>query len=1092
MQLVSTSWLLLLLTPALLILPTAPVAAPAAETGPGSTTPGRQGKRPLEHKDAEHWKSIREQVVGRRGKFVAFAINPQVGDGLLYWRDLDAGRTFKYGRGTGPAFTHDEDFLVFLIEPSYAEKRKFKLEQLKKGGTSGSEKGASGSGASRGRPGRDEDFLQRRRRGRRGGQAGSKASRKGPKLDLRAVRLADQSVVKALRNIKSFKLPEAGPAVLAYMLEEMPKKKGKKKGKKKAKKKATKKGAGKGDRSQEVAAKGEDDDADKASAAKGNTLVLFDLGSGKELMRIKSVSTYSFPAKRQALYYVQEAKDKSQRGGLFAIDLSGDLSGDLSKLASPVTVHEGPGVFKSITVDREARRLAYLFQKADLPKPKKPKAPASKEVAAGAIAKAAKSVSTSQKGPKKKPKIDPKKEPYALYLWDWQAERAKLVAKAGKSKGLFPGYRVSPDTRLRFSRDASKLLFGMAKPLLDDIPPQLKEDKVTLDLWHYKDPLIQPMQAKRASQERKRAITHVMDIEADRIIHLGDEYLEQPRFLGKSGDIMLASRSRPYKRLLSWDGSYADYYIYKTKDARGSMVMRKFAGRPSPSDSGRYLAYFDRNKQWHLIDNESGKDTNLSQGIAVSFAREDWDKPAKASSYGLAGWSTDDRFVFIYDRYDIWRFATDGSSQTCITEGFGRDEYLSFRIVQTDPDAFGLDMSKPVLLRTTHTETMSSGFYKCRLDEEGEPMRLVFQKRSFGRRLTKAKDGERLFFRRSTFHEFGDLWTAGKDFTNMKRISDANPQQRKILWGRGEIVRWRSNDGRRIKGALYKPENFDPQKKYPMIVYTYEKRSQNLHSYRSPLPGTSPSASYYVSNGYLWFEPDIHYKVGHTGQSAYDCVIPGVLHLIDKGYVDEKAIGIAGHSFGGYQSAYLVTRTKLFKAAESGAPVSNMTSAYGGVRWSSGMSRAFQYEKTQSRIGGTLWDLPENYIENSPIFKADQVTTPVLMLHNDKDGAVPWYQGIEFFLALRRLGREVYLFNYVGEAHGLRRRANKVDWTRRMQEFFDHHLKGRPAPEWMRKGIPYIAREREKLRYIEKKATAVPASIKTPKTPPGTVGNGQK
>src|SRR5690606_12922672 len=118
------------------------------------------------------------------------------------------------------------------------------------------------------------------------------------------------------------------------------------------------------------------------------------------------------------------------------------------------------------------------------------------------------------------------------------------------------------------------------------------------------------------------------------------------------------------------------------------------------------------------------------------------------------------------------------------------------------------------------------------------------------------------------------------------------------------------------------------------------------------------------------------------------------------------------------QTSYLVTQTDLFAAAESGAPVSNMISAYGGIRWGTGMSRQFQYEQTQSRIGGTPWQYPLRYMENSPIFFADKVRTPVLILHNDQDGAVPWYQGIEYFMALRRLGKEAYLFNYVGEDHG--------------------------------------------------------------------------
>jgi dipeptidyl aminopeptidase/acylaminoacyl peptidase len=246
-----------------------------------------------------------------------------------------------------------------------------------------------------------------------------------------------------------------------------------------------------------------------------------------------------------------------------------------------------------------------------------------------------------------------------------------------------------------------------------------------------------------------------------------------------------------------------------------------------------------------------------------------------------------------------------------------------------------------------------------------------------------------------------------------------------------------------------------------MIVYIYEKLSQNLHQFVNPAPGTSINPAYYASNGYVVLMPDIVYTVGQPGQSALKCVLPAIQAVVDQGFVDDKAIGIQGHSWGGYQIAYMITQTQRFKAAAAGAPVANMTSAYDGIRWGTGLPRQFQYERTQSRIGGSLWEFPSRFIENSPVFQADRVKTPLLMLHNDQDDAVPWYQGIEYYLALRRLGKEVYLFNYVGEPHGLRKRANQRDYTVRMQQFFDHYLRGAPRPAWMEYGIPYRQREPE-------------------------------
>jgi len=331
----------------------------------------------------------------------------------------------------------------------------------------------------------------------------------------------------------------------------------------------------------------------------------------------------------------------------------------------------------------------------------------------------------------------------------------------------------------------------------------------------------------------------------------------------------------------------------------------------------------------------------------------------------------------------------------------------------------------------------------------------------FGYRTTKAEDADVLLFTRESFREFPDLWVSDLSFRDMRKMSDANPQMAEYRWGTAELVHWRSIDGAPLDGILYKPDGFDPSQQYPMMVYFYETMSDNLHAFQQPGPGgSSISVSFYVSRGYVVFIPDIHYRVGYPGQSALDCVVPGVLHVLGMGFVDPKRVGVQGHSWGGYQIAYLVTQTDVFAAAEAGAPVSNMTSAYGGIRWGTGMSRMFQYERTQSRIGGTLWQARRLYIENSPLFWADKIETPVLMLHNDEDTAVPWYQGIEFFVALRRLGKPVWLLNYNGEPHGITKYQNRKDFAIRMQQYFDHYLKGTPEPVWMAEGVPAVLKGR--------------------------------
>ena len=323
----------------------------------------------------------------------------------------------------------------------------------------------------------------------------------------------------------------------------------------------------------------------------------------------------------------------------------------------------------------------------------------------------------------------------------------------------------------------------------------------------------------------------------------------------------------------------------------------------------------------------------------------------------------------------------------------------------------------------------------------------------------------RFIFTRETFKDSPDLYYSDQNFTKPNRLSDANPQQAQYLWGTVELVKWTSMDGEELQGLLYKPENFDAGKKYPMITYFYERVTDRMHNYIAPAPSASTiRASEYVSNGYLVFMPDIPYKVGYPGQSAYDAIVSGVTQLLKQPFVDRDRLGIQGQSWGGYQVAYLVTRSNLFAAAMAGAPVANMTSAYGGIRWGTGISRMFQYEHTQSRIGKTLWQDPLLYMENSPLFKADRVETPLLMMHNDADGAVPWYQGIEMYMALKRLNKPVWLLTYNGEDHNLRFRQNRKDLSIRMQQFFDYYLKFAPAPEWMKNGVPAIEKG-IKMRY---------------------------
>jgi dienelactone hydrolase len=545
-------------------------------------------------------------------------------------------------------------------------------------------------------------------------------------------------------------------------------------------------------------------------------------------------------------------------------------------------------------------------------------------------------------------------------------------------------------------------------------------------------------------------------------VQLGDEAMESVS-PSNDGSYAIGSDNRKYRVVSDYDPGFADYYLVNTSDGSRKPLLAKQRGSYSLSPAAKYAIYFD-GKDWNSYSVADGRVANLTANIKAQFFNEENDLPQSPGSYGIAGWTKDDRDVLIYDRYDIWQISPDGTQAKDLTDGVGRKQKIVLRYFRLDPKERSIDPDKPMLLQADNEDTHDSGFFRDKVNSNEWPQKLLMAAKDFGN-PTKARDADVLMLTASRFDQFPDLWVTSGDFHELKRMSNGDAQRAQFNWGTAELVAYKNTDGVPLKGLLLKPDNFDPKKKYPMIVYIYERLTQGLHTFRPPAPGTSINPTFYVSNGYLIYMPDIVYTVGYPGPSALKCVLPGIQAVVDRGFVDENAIGIQGHSWGGYQIAYMVTQTNRFKAAAPGALVSNMTSAYSGIRWGTGLARQFQYERSQSRIGGSLWDYPLRFLDNSPLFRADRVQTPLLMIANDEDDAVPWQQGIEFYLALRRLNKEVYMFSYNGEKHGLRKRINQKDYTRRLQEFFDHFLKGAPSPEWMEKGIPYLQREKEKEKY---------------------------
>ena len=747
-----------------------------------------------------------------------------------------------------------------------------------------------------------------------------------------------------------------------------------------------------------------------AAATVGTPLVLRRLSGGVE-REFADVSDYTYTHDGRTLVYAVATKNPESTNGVYALPVL--AGGDPAPLVPLVT---GKGKYSRLTWDERQQRLALLSERED---------------AADPLARV------------------------KLYQWDRQAATAVAIEIAG----LSGGHTLSSKGTLSFSRDGERLFFGVALPPKaaktgDDGPVE----KAGFDLWHYLDDHIQPMQKSRAAAERNRTYRAVYHWATKKTVPLADINMSELN-ASEDGRYAFGSDDREYRRAAEYDRRYADLYVVNTATGERTPLATKQAGALSWSHMGNAAVHFD-GRHWFAVQVPSGARVNLTAAIPVKFFNEDDDHPDSPPPYGFGGWTRDGASVLLYDRYDLWQVNLDGRRAVNVTDGLGRAEGLQFRAVRLsdDPAERGFDPAKPLLLRAERLATRESGFYRDFLGRQIKPELLVMGPRAYSSPV-KAEKADKIMFTTSRFDEFPDLYVADADLKGMQRISEGAKQMEPFTWGKAELVSFRSLDGVALKGTLFKPDNFDPAKKYPLLVYIYERLTQGLHNFVPPAPGHSINVSYYVSNGYLVLQPDIAYRVGYPGPSALQCVLPAIDAVVAKGGVDESNIGIQGHSWGGYQIAYMLGQTKRFKAAAAGAPVANMFSAYNGIRWGPGIPRQFQYERTQSRIGGTPWQYPLRYLENSPIFQADKVTTPLLMLHNDADDAVPWYQGIEYFLALRRLEKEVYLFSYNGEPHGIRRRVNQKDYARRLQEFFDYQLKGAPKPDWMQRGIPFLEKE---------------------------------
>lgn len=656
----------------------------------------------------------------------------------------------------------------------------------------------------------------------------------------------------------------------------------------------------------------------------------------------------------------------------------------------------------------------------------------------------------------------------------WAYSTKEIIAEGTKVEGT-PGWTLNENTEFYFTPDGKRLFLGIGAIRPPKDTTIVDFETAQLDIWNWDAVYTPPQQRLNVNKTLKKTYSATIDLaEPGRIVPLTTSKFAGIRLMnGGLSEWVLASDNAKYARTTVWDyNNRYDFTLVNVKDGSRKVVAEGLdVGRFDMSPSGKYLVWFDNDEMnWFTYNTQTGEKVNLTARTGVPFYDEEDDHPTAAPAHEFSPkWFKDEDAVLIIDRYDIWKFAPDGSSAVNLTGGVGRQTHNRFKIMDPKPDtrkpnarrcgvARPLDPKQTVYLSVFNEESQENGFGRVNLAKPAKTLEYFTDTVSF-KYVAGTMTTDRLFYQKGNFRNCYDLYYTDDNFKTSTKVSAINPQMADYRWGRAELFHWNAYDGTPLKGLVFVPDGVKEGEKLPVMIYFYEKNANNLYSFWTPAPSRSTvNIPFYTSRGYIVFVPDIVYKVGHPGESAYNCICAGAEALCEKySIADKSRMAIQGQSWGGYQTAWLITRTNMFAAAGSGAPVGNMTSAYGGIRWGSGITRAGQYEHGQSRIGKSMWEpgALDLYIENSPVFHVDKVQTPVLIMHNDADGAVPWYQGIEFFSDLRRLDKPAWLLQYNKEAHNLVQRRNCKDLSIRLQQFFDYYLKGAPMPAWMKTGVPY-------------------------------------
>jgi dienelactone hydrolase len=970
-------------------------------------------KKPLTIDDYTKWRSIGDAAISGDGKWVTYVLRTanvpdEKANAVLHILNLETNEDVAVQHGTSGIFSPDSKWIVYSVDPA--------------GGARG------GRGA----------------RGAQGAQAAQGARGATPPLPPQRAELRNLAT-GSLQSWQDIQSAVFSPSSSHLVLKRKP---------------PTPPAAangGRGGSGSDAPPQSGGGGVDAQQRSRGTEVVLVDLKTGR-WQTLASVGDIVFTKKGDLLAYATDGAQKDGNG-LFVFD-----------------THSG----RTTPLDNDARIYSRVAWSDD-----------------GRAVAALKGIEVEKKRERQNVLMVFQDVPAAIGADDIVP---KPIVFDPASTDAFPkDWVVSDRSPLTISDDDKRVFFGMKEQT--PAPPQgekkTPDEAANVDVWNSRDERIQSVQMIRADQDRNFAFREAFDASTGKFVKLADETMRDLD-VTQDGRWAIGRDARGF--VSDYKRAAADIYRVNTSTGERTLIVKGQLTNTSTgnhtfgiSPDGRQFVYWrDGRFQAYVFD--AGTTTPLGGTPLVSFVDVEFDHPGPKPPFGVAGFTRDGKGLIAEQRYDLWLVPLDGSAARNLTNGFGAKNEIRLRYVKLDPPdpatapvglaapsgPFGggvpgggrggatrdtsIDLSKPLLLSAYGQWTKKAGFYELANDHLKE---LVYDDAAFTN-PSKAAHADKFLFTRQTFVEFPDLRVSGRDLAASKRISQANPQQSEFVWGHRILFDFKDHDGHRLQGLLTIPDDYKPGEKRPMLVNFYEKNSQNLHRYNAPsyLTGMGSSPMQAVSDGYITMVPDVYFHTGSSHSDMLEAVEAAVKKVIDMGYVDPKRIGINGHSYGGEGAAFIGTRSRLFAAVGVGAGVSDLYQDFNqNWGWSyqvtggSGANGDDYYLYGQGRWGFSPWDKPEVYMFESALTHVPEATAPFLIMHGTADPTVAFQNGLGLYNALRYNNKNAVLLAYPGEGHGLRGMANRRDLTIRYFEFFDHYLRGAPAPKWLSEGIPFLKKD---------------------------------